>query len=94
MGEDVLSPRVRIPPQYPSRALLKQVEGFVVIEFTIARDGSTKDLQITKASPPRIFNKAVLRAVRRWRYDPQIVDGKPVERRSSITINFELVKEG
>lgn len=89
-GHGELAPTVHIPPQYPPKAMMKGIEGTVIVEFTIAKDGSVFDLEIASASPPRIFNRAALKAVKRWRYSPQHQDGVVVEQRANATLVFEL----
>ena len=83
-------PTVRIPPVYPPRALRMGIEGIVTVEFTIATDGSVKDPQIIKADPPDIFDRAVLQAIQKWKFTPDIIDGKPVEKRARQDVRFEL----
>lgn len=85
-----VEPTVRIQPQYPPRALRAGIEGSVTVEFTIGTDGSVKDPEIVKSDPPRIFDDAVLRAIRRWKFEPDIVDGVAVEKRARQVIRFTL----
>lgn len=85
-----VKPTVRIPPQYPPRALRSGIEGSVTVEFTIATDGSVKDPKIVDADPPHIFNDAVLRAIQRWEFNPEKVDGQIVERRARQVVRFKL----
>lgn len=87
-------PIVRIPPQYPRRAAQRGQEGFVVVEFTIATDGSVKDPRVVESSSS-VFESAAIAAVRRWKYNPQIVNGEPVERPGlRVTIDFQLEGDG
>ena len=87
-------PMVRVPPQYPERALQRGIEGRVLIEFTISRSGSVKDAKVIAYEPSQIFNKAALRAVKQWKYDPKIVNGKAVEQPGvRIAIPFKLGNE-
>ncbi len=83
-------PTLRIPPIYPARALRSGIEGVVTVEFTIAIDGSVKDPVIVKAKPPRIFDKAVLKSIAKWKFSPDLVDGKPVEKRARQDVKFKL----
>jgi protein TonB len=83
-------PTLRIPPVYPSRALRSGIEGVVTVEFTIAIDGSVKDPVIVKAKPPRIFDKAVLKSITKWKFNPDMVNGKPVEKRARQDVKFKL----
>jgi protein TonB len=87
-------PMVRFPPQYPERALQRGVEGRVLIEFTISRSGSVKDAKVIAFEPSKIFNKAALKAVRQWKYNPKVVNGKAVEQPGMrISIPFQLGNE-
>ncbi len=84
-------PMVRVPPQYPERAQQRGIEGRVLIEFTISKSGSVKNPKVIAYEPSRIFNKAALKAVSQWKYNPKIEDGKPVEQRGiRISIPFVL----
>lgn len=83
-------PTLRIPPIYPARALRSGIEGVVTVEFTIATDGSVKDAVVIKAKPPKIFNRAVLKSIAKWKFSPDMVDGKPVEKRARQDVKFKL----
>ena len=84
-------PLVRIQPQYPRRAQQLGIEGWVLLEFTITPAGTVKDAVVVDSEPPRIFDRAALRAVGRFKYKPKIEDGVPVERPGvQIVLNFEL----
>ena len=83
-------PTLRIPPVYPARALRSGIEGVVTVEFTIATDGSVKDAIIVKATPPKIFDKAVLKAISKWKFNPDVVNGKAVEKRARQDVKFKL----
>jgi len=85
-------PSLRIPPTYPKRALRSGIEGVVTVEFTITIDGSVRDAEIIEAKPPNIFDKSVLRAISKWKFNPDMVDGKPVEKRARQDIKFTLKK--
>ncbi len=87
-------PMVRVPPQYPERALQRGIEGRVLIEFTISKAGTVKDAKVVAYEPSTIFNKAALKAVSQWKYNPKIVNGKPVEQVGlRIAIPFKLGNE-
>lgn len=87
-----LIPLVTIAPMYPRNALLKRAEGYVIVEFTVTRDGSVKSPKVIEAKPRRIFNQAALRTILRYKFKPVIVDGEPQESRASWRINFVLEK--
>lgn len=87
-GEAV--PIVRIDPQWPREALEEGTEGFVRLEVLIGTDGSTKDVRVLESEPGRLFVRNAVRAVRRWKFKPRIVDGTPIERWAVTTIAFSL----
>jgi len=85
------SPLLRVRPDYPPLAMRRGLEGRVLVEFTIAEDGSVRDARVIASEPGRIFDAAALKAVGQWRYAPKIVDGKAVEQRDQrISIPFRL----
>jgi protein TonB len=72
------TPLVQVPPMYPQRAQSRGIEGWVLIEFDISPAGQVLNPRVIDADPAGIFDRAALRAIERWKYKPQIVDGKPV----------------
>ncbi len=86
-------PIVRINPQYPREALMTGTEGFVEIEFTIMEDGTVANAEVIRSEPRRIFNRAALRAIYRWKFKPRIIDGVAVQRRARQTIEFNMEPE-
>jgi TonB family protein len=89
--EDEVIPLVRIPPEYPPRALRERIEGSVTIEFTIADEGYVRDPVVVESIPPGVFDEAALAAISRWRYNPRIEDGVAVERKGvRAQIRFEM----
>jgi protein TonB len=71
-------PLVRVEPQYPPQAARQGLEGWVQVRFTISAAGSIKDATVVRSSNP-VFERAALTAVNKWKYQPQVQDGKPVE---------------
>lgn len=82
-------PVVRVNPQYPPRAAERGTEGWVELRFTISASGTVQDAEVTKSHPGHVFDRAALRAVRRWKYNPKIKDGNPVVRHG-ITVRLEF----
>ena len=80
----------RVAPVMPQAAIDNRVEGFVMIELTIATDGSVKDLEVQYSQPPGWFEAAALAAVSQWRYEPVTRKGEPVAQRTLVRVNFEL----
>ena len=84
-------PLVRIEPDYPMNARQRGIEGWVVVEFTISTAGTVKDAAVVASEPGTIFDKAAVQAVRKWKYNPKIKDGKPVERAGvKVRLDFEM----
>jgi protein TonB len=84
-------PLVRVNPQYPERAKQRGLEGWVEIEFTITAAGTVKNPRVTNYHPSTVFNRAALRAIRKWKYNPKVVEGVAVERPGvRVRLTFEL----
>ncbi|AKS40857.1 energy transducer TonB [Wenzhouxiangella marina] len=88
--EGDIVPLVRIQPQYPRDAAMNQIEGYVTIEFTIDETGSVRSPRVIDAQPPRIFDRAALRAILRWKFKPRVIDGVATTRQATQTIEFNL----
>lgn len=88
-----LTPLVRIPPEYPTSALLKETEGYVLLMFTVTGTGSVADPEVIASSPPGVFDRAAIRAVLRWKYQPQLANGKPISVVTKTRIKFEMLKK-
>ena len=87
-----LQPIVRIPPEYPMRARTARIEGFVELRFTVTEAGTVENPEVFRAMPPGVFDSAAIRAVRRWKYQPQMVDGKPRAVVTYTRLRFELAE--
>lgn len=101
-GSEVVSGgRVRVPeaamrrnllsvrqPVYPPDALKQNVEGSVVLNAFIARDGTVKRMDVVRG--PTVFIKSALSAVSWRRYKPYLVQGKPVEVETPITVTYTV----
>jgi protein TonB len=89
-AEGDVVPLVRINPQYPRDAAMRQIEGYVTIEFTITETGAVRNPRVVDSSPPRVFDREAIRAILRWKFKPRVVDGQAVARRATQTITFNL----
>jgi TonB family protein len=79
-----------IAPSYPVRAREHGTEGWVELDFIVTKDGTTRDPRVKAAEPAGVFDRAALDAVRRWRYEPQVVSGAIVEQRVETRLRFQL----
>ena len=69
-------------PEYPREAQRARESGEVQVEFTVGVDGSVTSSRVVRASPPRVFDRAALNAVDRWRFQPV---GSPVTTRRTFS---------
>ena len=93
-SDGAVVPVVRVSPQYPPRAAERGTEGWVELRFGISAAGTVQDAEVTNSHPGTVFDRAALRAVRKWKYNPKIEDGQPVERYGvTVRLEFEL-KDG
>jgi periplasmic protein TonB len=78
------------PHSYPPLAKQRGWEGTVNIEVVISRNGTVKEAKLQQSSGHSILDRAALKQIRRWRFQPASVDGKPVEISALVPIVFEL----
>lgn len=84
-------PRTReVAASYPADAERRGVEGWVDVEFTIDAGGTPRDLVVRSAQPAAIFDKAAVEALAKWRFQPIVRNGKPVQQRAVLRIRFAL----
>ena len=79
----------RVDPVYPPAAKLARIQGPVVLQASIATDGTLRHIRVLNGEP--LLAQAALDAVKDWRYRPRMVRGKAVEVSTQITLNFKLV---
>ena len=77
-----------VQPEYPMLARQMRVQGSVILQALIGRDGMIQDLRVL--SGPPILASAAQEAVRQWHFKPHYVGAQPVETRASITVNFMI----
>jgi len=72
-------PLVRVQPQYPRRANERGIEGYVIVELTVAEDGTVpaSSIVIIEAQPKGYFERAATKAATKFKYKPKVVNGKP-----------------
>ena len=89
-SNSALIPLVRIAPRYPREALLSGKTGFVTIKLTVDEDGKVIDAVISESRPPRVFDRAAIQAVLRWKFKPRVVGGVAVQQVGSTTIGTAI----
>ena len=80
-----------VPPQYPDLARQAHIQGTVVFQAVIGKDGTVRHLQVLKG-PPMLIGAAT-DAVRKWRYKPSYLNGEPLEADTQIKVKFTLAGE-
>jgi len=73
-------PVLKFPPVYPERCRAKGIEGRVVVEFDVSPTGVVENPRVIEAEPNRCFNNASIKAVKQWKYEPKVINGKAVPR--------------
>lgn len=76
-------------PMYPEAARRARIQGVVVLECTIGKDGSVKEAKVLRGLPLGLTESAV-DAVQKWQFKPSTLNGKPVEVLYILTVRFNL----
>jgi len=79
-----------VPPSYPNRALTRNLEGWVDLEFVVDREGAPRDIVVVSAEPPDIFDAAAVEAAAQYVFVPFERDGRVYERRVQVRLRFAL----
>lgn len=86
VGGSVASPKRLDVPQYPKEAQAAGIQGVVIAEVVVSDVGVVTDARVVRSIP--MLDEAALKAVRQWRFEPSIVDGKAVPVKMTVTVNF------
>jgi len=83
-------------PKYPQKELLRGVSGAVILEFTVTKEGKTTDIAVL-SSTSKGFSFEAIKAVKKFRYEPVVVDGEPIVTtglKHKITFEMESSESG
>ncbi len=72
-------PLYQVEPKYPPRALKRGMEGYVILAFYIDEQGRTQDITVAEVEPSKIFVRTAIRALKKTKYQPKLVNGKAVK---------------
>jgi TonB family protein len=89
--EDVPIPITRISPVYPEFARRNRIQGTVVLELEILKDGSIRNIVVRRSVPG--LDEAAIEAVRKVRFIPGQIDGKPIDTLLIVPLEFKLDDE-
>jgi protein TonB len=78
----------RVEPEYPPIAVRVQVEGVVILEAVVDRNGRVEDVRVLRSIP--LLDAAAIDAVRKWRYSPLLLNGQAERFVLTVTVNFSL----
>jgi protein TonB len=79
----------RVTPVYPELARRARLEGKVFLEAVVTKDGAVQEIRELRSSN-RMFTEAAIAAVSQWRYQPALMDGRPVAVYITIVVSFDL----
>ena len=72
-------PIVKVAPIYPRRAQSRGIEGYVIVEFKVTKNGSVRNPLVIESQPEGIFDRAAMDAALKFKYKPRVVDGVATE---------------
>jgi TonB family protein len=92
VGGNIRAPRktVNVPPEYPKRMVEAGLEGQVSVEAVVGIDGRVARARAMTVEAHPDLAQAAVDAVRQWRFEPTLLNGKPVEVVMTVTVNFSL----
>lgn len=77
----------RVDPDYPEAARPAKLEGVIVLDVVVGRDGSVEDVRALNG--PDVLAQAAMEALRWWRFEPYRVDGKAVVVETTVAVEFK-----
>jgi protein TonB len=78
----------KVLPEYPQLARLARIQGPVLLQAVISKQGVIENLRVLSGHPTLV--PAAIEAVRQWRYRPYVLNNEPVAVETQITVNFSL----
>ena len=90
VGGDIQAPALihRVEPEYPLIAVSGRITGIVILEATVNEAGAVTDVMVLRSIP--LLDKAALMAVKQWRYQPLMLNGRAVPFVLTVTLTFSL----
>jgi TonB family protein len=79
--------RHRVDPDYPEAARPANLQGVIVLDVVVGRDGSVADVRALNG--PDVLAQAAMNALRWWRFEPYRIDGKPVVVETTVAVEFK-----
>ena len=90
IGGNIQAPALlkRVEPTYPDIALVAKVTGLVILEATVAADGTVESVRVLRSV--KFLDQAAVDAVKQWRYSPLVLNGTATPFVLSVTLNFSV----
>lgn len=79
--------RHRVDPDYPAGARRENLQGVIVLDVVVGRDGSVVNMRALNG--PEILAQAAMDALRWWRFEPYRQNGKPVVAETTVAVEFK-----
>lgn len=84
-------PESKVTPDYPELARVARIEGRVILQAVILKDGTVAEIEILNCNRPNMgFEESAIQAVRQWRYQPAKQGGRPVDVYFTVRVDFDL----
>jgi protein TonB len=95
VGGQIETPELlrRVEPFYPPLAVAARLEGVVILEAVIDREGVVSDLKVLRSSGTPVLDREAEKAVRQWRYRPLLLNGRREPFVLTVTLSFNLNSE-
>jgi TonB family protein len=77
----------QVAPEYPRMAVMRHLEGWATVEFTVTESGVVRDSRVVESSSG-VFDRPAIVALDRWRFKPVLEDGVPMPVRASVRFTF------
>lgn len=91
-GDGDVIPLVRMPAQYPNKAKRRNIEGYVKARLEVNAQGTVDSVEIVEAKPRGVFERSAIRALYKYKFKPQMIDGKPQPQTVTQTLEYTLDK--
>jgi periplasmic protein TonB len=78
----------KVQPAYPPLARQARIQGQVILQAEISKDGTIENLRLISGHP--MLAPAAIEAVKQWRYKPYMLNGEPVAVETTVMVNFTL----
>ncbi|AWB65391.1 iron siderophore transporter TonB [Saccharobesus litoralis] len=84
----ISKPIVRVTPRFPKNTSNKSLSGYIKAKYVVKEDGRIGDVVILESQPKGFFDAEGIKAIKKWRYRPAILNGKPVDSWQTTQLNW------